>query len=108
MQHVAKAVARGLILALVLAVARPGFADRAGAKINGTIAAIDQSAGSLTVTAARGGASVTLTVDGRTVVTINGRRTSFTNLAVGNQVDVRYNASTLVAQIGRASCRERV
>jgi hypothetical protein len=98
MQHVAKAVARGLILALVLAVARPGFADRAGAKINGTIAAIDQSAGSLTVTAARGGASVTLTVDGRTVVTINGRRTSFTNLAVGNQVDVRYNASTLVAQ----------
>ncbi len=97
MRSLAKALARGLILAAIVALALPAVADRAGVKVKGTISAIDLIGSTVTVTPARGGADVTVTVDASTRITRNRRAAGLADLLVGDSVEVKYNPTTLVA-----------
>ncbi len=98
MKHAVTALARGLILALTFAISLPALADRGAAKVKGTISAIDHTAGTFSVAPARGGADVNLSVDGRTVIKINKRHATFSDLSVGNFVETSYDPRTLIAR----------
>lgn len=97
MNKVRSAIARGLILAVVMVLALPALADRAGVKVKGTISAIDLIGSTVTVTPARGGADVTVTVDASTRITRNRRVAGLADLVVGDSAEVKYNPTTLVA-----------
>ncbi|MCX6068828.1 MAG: hypothetical protein NT121_24280, partial [Chloroflexi bacterium] len=54
-------------------------------------------AGSLTVTPYRGGASVTLTVNASTYITRRGVSVTLASLLVGDRVEAKYLAGTMLA-----------
>ncbi len=66
-------------------------------KLKGTISAIDTAAGTITVTPMGGGADMTFTVDANTVIELNDAHVSLSDLLVGDQVEVKYDAVTLLA-----------
>lgn len=67
------------------------------AKVKGTIAAVDAAAGTLTITPKKGGADVTLNVDASTYIKRNGQPATLADLVVGDRVEAKYNAATMLA-----------
>ena len=66
-------------------------------ELKGSVVAVDAVAGSLTVTPYRGGASVTLTVNASTYITRRGVSVTLASLLVGDRVEAKYLAGTMLA-----------
>jgi O-acetylhomoserine/O-acetylserine sulfhydrylase-like pyridoxal-dependent enzyme len=67
------------------------------AELHGTIAAVDTTASTVTVTPKDGGADVVLNVDTSTVIRLNGHLVTLADLQAGDKVVALYNKPTLFA-----------
>jgi hypothetical protein len=67
------------------------------AEIEGTVAAIDTTAGTVTITPSGGGANVTLTVNAGTEVDVNDEGGTLADIQVGMPIKAEYDAVTLLA-----------
>ncbi|MGC8855740.1 MAG: DUF5666 domain-containing protein [Anaerolineae bacterium] len=91
-----------MILALVMGLfvaTTAVYADRdTHTHLKGVIAAIDTTAGTLTVTPAKGGADVIITVTPTTRIKRQGKPATLADLQVGDRVEIKYNPATGVAE----------
>ncbi len=67
------------------------------AEVKGTVAAVDPSAGSLTVTPNNGAPQITVSVDANTSICKNDLPITLADIQVGDCVEVKFDANTLVA-----------
>ncbi|RPH63163.1 MAG: hypothetical protein EHM81_00680 [Chloroflexi bacterium] len=74
-------------------------AEYEGGEIHGTIAAVDTAGNAVTITPALGGTNITLVVDAKTVILRNDLPAALSDLAMGEKVEARYNASTMIASL---------
>jgi len=65
--------------------------------LEGTVAAVDTTAGTITITPKKGGADVTLFVDATTFIKRNGAAATLADVLVGDKVEAKYNAATMLA-----------
>jgi small nuclear ribonucleoprotein (snRNP)-like protein len=66
-------------------------------ELKGTISAVDTSANTITVTPKGGGADVTFNVDASTVIKRHDAIVTLADLVVGDHVEVKYDAATMLA-----------
>jgi cold shock CspA family protein/phage terminase large subunit-like protein len=67
------------------------------AELKGTLAAVDTSASTVTITPKKGGSDVTLTVDANTLIKRNSRTATLADLQVGDKVEAKYDPATMLA-----------
>ena len=87
----------------MLAATTPAFASSSGSELKGTIVAVDTAANTVTVAPKNGSVNVTVNVDATTRIKRNGKSASIADLQVGDKVEAKYNASTLLASKIEAS-----
>lgn len=77
----------------------PAFASGGGnyAELKGTIAAVDTSASTVTITPKKGGSDVTLTVDANTLIKRNSQPATLADLQIGDKVEAKYDPATMLA-----------
>jgi hypothetical protein len=76
-----------------------GYENSSGYDLHGTVAAVDTTLNTVTVTPFDGGSSVTLNVDSTTVITRNGAPATLANLAFGDKIEAQYNSATMLASV---------
>lgn len=67
------------------------------AEVEGTAAAVDTTAGTVTVTPQDGGANITLTVNATTEIDVNGDGGSLADIQVGMPIKAEYDTANLLA-----------
>jgi hypothetical protein len=86
-----------LVVFGMLASASPVFAHGHGSELKGTIAAIDTTASTVTVTPKKGGADVVLNVDASTRIKRDGKSATLADLQPGDMVEAKYDPATMLA-----------
>jgi len=66
-------------------------------EISGTVAAVDVTLGTLTITPSGGGTNVVLTVTAATEIQVNGENATLADVQVGMPVEAEYDTSTGIA-----------
>ncbi|MBI5951397.1 MAG: hypothetical protein HY865_07050 [Chloroflexi bacterium] len=87
-------VALGMFMATSPALAH---SEGDGNEVKGIIAAVDATASTVTITPQGGGMDVVLTVDAITLIKRNDKPATLADLQMGDKVEAKYNAVTLVA-----------
>ena len=84
--------------ALLITTASPAFASsnaKSEAEVEGSISSV--GSGSISVAPKKGGAAITVSVDGSTRIKRDGKNVAVTDLQAGDRVSVKYNKTTMLA-----------
>ena len=76
--------------------------------IDGTISAVDTTAGTVSITPEDGGSDIVLTVNSGTVILLDGDPAALTDLQVGFDVEAKYDYSTMTAMFIEADSQSKV
>ena len=76
--------------------------DNGQFNIEGTVAAVDTTANTLSIASHDGGSTVVLNIDANTVITRNGQPATLADLLFGDQVQAKYDSSTMLASLVQA------
>ena len=84
--------------ALLITTASPAFASsnaKSEAEVEGSISSV--GSGFISVAPKKGGAAITVSVDGSTRIKRDGKNVAVTDLQAGDRVSVKYNKTTMLA-----------
>jgi hypothetical protein len=96
-KRIVSVLALALVLFSAFSFTSPVLADSGGKKVEGTIAAVDTTANTVTITPKKGGADVTVNVDATTRIKHNGKLAAIADLQVGDKAEAKYSLATMLA-----------
>jgi polyisoprenoid-binding protein YceI len=66
-------------------------------EVEGTLSAVDATAGTFSITPEEGGADVALTIDDQTKITLDGEPATLADLAIGSEAEAKFDPATGLA-----------
>jgi hypothetical protein len=96
-KRIVSVLALALVLFSAFSFTSPVLADSGGKKVEGTIAAVDTTANTVTITPKKGGADVTVNVDATTRIKQNGKLATIADLQIGDKAEAKYSLATMLA-----------